>query len=66
MAELSNEYYHLVPQDGYSYERIAPLDDENNLQKEFKKIENLMELELAGRMLAGAQLKIKGVYKHVN
>ncbi len=60
VVSLSNEYYHLIPKDGYAYERIEPLDTMEKLNTEWRHVDSLLEIELATRMLAGAQYRVKG------
>ncbi len=63
ISELTSEYYHLVPRTGYSFERIAPLDNEHMLAQEWDHVDMLLELEVAGKMLTAAQNKVKGRVK---
>ena len=65
---LSNEYFHLVPQSGYIYEKVRPLDTMDELKEKWQHITALLELECASRIVAGAQHKCKGasqiLYSH--
>ena len=58
--KLSNEYFHLIPEEGYSYEKVAPIDDMNRLSEKWKNINTLLELECASRIIAAAQYRCKG------
>ena len=60
ISELTNEYHYLVPSGEFSYERVDPIIDMDGFYKAKKRVENLQELELAGRLLAAAQFKKKG------
>ena len=49
-----------MPQAGYSYEKIRPIDDIDDLRRHMGMIHNLMEYEMLARVIAGAQYRIKG------
>ena len=61
MAKLSSEYYHLVPQKGYAYEKIKPIENARVLREQQGILHNLLEYEVIAKMLAGAQHRIKGL-----
>ncbi len=61
MAKLSSEYYHLVPQSGYAYEKIRPIDRIAMWNQQSGVIQNLLEYEMIAKILAGAQHRIKGL-----
>ena len=60
IAHLSSEFYYLVPQKGYEYERLQPIQDTNTLGRYVEKVENLLELEVSGKILLAAQYRAKG------
>jgi len=60
IAQLSNEFYHLMPRSGFEFERIPILDTSDEVQKEWKNVETLLELEIASKIMAGALYRIKG------
>ncbi|GAB1609603.1 poly [ADP-ribose] polymerase tankyrase-like isoform X2 [Argonauta hians] len=61
IAKLSNEFYHLVPQKGFEYEKIRPIHVKNSLKNQMKIVENLLDYELASRILLGAQHRLKEI-----
>ena len=60
MAKLSSEYYHLVPQKGYAYEKIKPIENARTLRGQRGIVHNLLEYEMIAKMLAGAHYRING------
>ena len=60
ISSLSSEFYYLIPQKGYEYERLLPLDREHTINDHCENIRKLMELEYAGQVLLGAQYRHKG------
>ena len=62
MAKLSSEYYHLVPQEGYAYEKIKPIENARILRQQQGILHNLLEYEMIAKILAGAQFRIKGLF----
>ena len=62
MAKLSSEYYHLVPQRGYAYEKIKPFENTRILREQQGILHNLLEYEMIAKILAGAQYRIKGTF----
>ena len=62
MAKLSSEYYHLVPQRGYAYEKIKPIENTRILREQQGILHNLLEYEMIAKILAGAQYRIKGTF----
>ncbi|CAH1779903.1 unnamed protein product [Owenia fusiformis] len=57
IADLSTDYYSLIPKQGFEYERLAPIDNLHKYSSEFALINNLLEFEVAERVLLGAQLR---------
>ncbi|XP_059175605.1 poly [ADP-ribose] polymerase tankyrase-like [Physella acuta] len=54
IAELSNEYFHLLPCKNFSYEKIRPLDKRQKLMGQMYSISNLLDYEVACKMLLAA------------
>uniref|UniRef100_T1IYM8 Poly [ADP-ribose] polymerase n=1 Tax=Strigamia maritima TaxID=126957 RepID=T1IYM8_STRMM len=54
---MSNRYYQAIPQFGYAYERVQPLDSINSLQTCCDQVDNLAELEVCSQLLLGAQFR---------
>ncbi|XP_067678954.1 poly [ADP-ribose] polymerase tankyrase-like isoform X2 [Haliotis asinina] len=61
IAKLSNEYYQVIPQAGFAYEKIRPLDQLNDLKKQILLVSNLLDYEVASKMLLGAMYREKEV-----
>ncbi|XP_071119721.1 poly [ADP-ribose] polymerase tankyrase-like isoform X1 [Haliotis cracherodii] len=61
IAKLSSEYYQVIPQVGFAYEKIRPLDQLHDLKKQIRLVSNLLDYEVASRMLLGAMYREKEV-----
>ncbi|XP_076464084.1 poly [ADP-ribose] polymerase tankyrase-like isoform X2 [Babylonia areolata] len=57
IASLTNEFYHLVPVGGYEYEAIRPIRDKKVLKEHFRLVADLMDMEVACKILLGSQHK---------
>ena len=55
----------LMPMASYTYERIKPLNDSNDIERHLDALYNLTELADASKILLGAQYRSKGGL-HVN
>lgn len=55
----------LMPMASYTYERIKPLNDSNDIERHLDALYNLTELADASKILLGAQYRCKGGL-HVN
>lgn len=55
VSDLTLEYYQLIPCDGFTLSAMQPLHTMENLQQAQRDTETLIELELAGKILLGAQ-----------
>lgn len=55
----------LMPMASYTYERIKPLNDINDIERHLDALYNLTELADASKILLGAQYRNKGGL-HVN
>ncbi|CAF0916058.1 unnamed protein product [Rotaria sp. Silwood1] len=70
--QYTNEYYTLIPLNGYADEKLAVIDDENSLKAQEKILDDLFELELSYKILLGAQANVKSIspldylYKSMN
>jgi predicted DNA-binding WGR domain protein len=70
--KYTNEYYTIIPLQGYSDEKLKIIDDENLLKNQEKILDDLRELELAYKILLGAQANLKTIspldylYKSMN
>ena len=60
-ARLTSEYLYLVPQHGYEFEKVEPILDLNRLKKQWDTLNTLLEVEMASKVLAGAQLRANGL-----
>jgi hypothetical protein len=54
IAELSNVFYELIPHANFSHDRILPINDNRALQLKMTMINNLIDLEVASKILLGA------------
>jgi predicted DNA-binding WGR domain protein len=57
--KYSNEYYSIVPLKGYSNGKLPIMDNEMLLKNQEKIFDDLLELELAYKILLGAQANLK-------
>ncbi|CAF0960955.1 unnamed protein product [Adineta ricciae] len=70
--QYTNEYYTLVPLNGYSDEKLPILNDEQQLKQQEKMLDDLFDLELTYKILLGAQANLKSIspldylYKSIN
>lgn len=62
IASLTNEFYHLVPVGGFEYEVIRPIRDRAVLKEHLKLVTDLLDMEIASKILLGSQLRLKGSY----
>ncbi|CAF3795485.1 unnamed protein product [Adineta steineri] len=70
--QYTNEYYTLIPLNGYSEEKLPIIDNIEALKAQEKVLDDLFELELSYKMLLGAQANLKNIspldylYKSIN
>lgn len=64
VSDLTLEYYQLIPCEGFTLSAMQPLHTMENLQQAQRDVETLIELELAGKILLGAQYHHSGTYFH--
>ncbi|XP_033735456.1 poly [ADP-ribose] polymerase tankyrase-like [Pecten maximus] len=58
ISKLTNEYYHLIPHQGFTFEKIAPINSYKSLKDHMKVLSDLLDLECASKMLLAAQSKL--------
>lgn len=56
-ADLSNEFYQTLPFGGFHHSQLPIIDNESMFNEFADIIENLMEFEIAGKLLAGAAFR---------
>ena len=61
IADLSNQYYRLLPQKGFEYERVEIMDNHDSLNQRKKNLELLSELEITTRFMLAAMNKKQGM-----
>ena len=54
IAQLSEKYFHIVPRSGFVYAEVHPLNDQNVVKAEMKKLDFLLNFQAATRVLLGA------------
>ena len=54
--KLSNEYYDLIPQMNYNYEKLSPISTEMELDEQLGTINKLTNSQIAVRVLMGANV----------
>merc|ERR1719158_442221 len=57
ISRLSTEYYYLVPKNGYQYEKVTPIDSEDDITKERHRLNVMLEFETSKSLLLGAMLR---------
>ena len=57
IADLSSEYYYLMPKKGFSFTKLPPLDNEYALNDEKSRCLHVLELEVAERLILAARLR---------
>lgn len=60
IASLTNEFYHLVPVGGFEYDVIRPIRDLSVLKEHMRLVADLMDMEVASKILLGSQYRLKG------
>ena len=58
---MSSEYFELIPYHEFSWDKIEPLTNDDQLSNAVQKLTNLMDLELTNRILLGAHYRKKDV-----
>lgn len=62
MSELSSDYFQLIPQKNFVYEKLRPLDREDDYKKQVKLITNLLDFEVSTKMMLGAMFRKNEVH----
>lgn len=58
----SNEYYQLVPQSGYEFEKLEPVSNEKKLEAQLSVVQQLIDYQLTIRVLMGAFYSAKTIH----
>ena len=72
ICKLTNEYYSIIPLQGYGYDRLPIIDSEQAVQAQEQKLEDIFELELSYKILLAAQANLNRIspldylYKSIN
>ena len=72
ICKLTNEYYTIIPLKGYGYEKLPMIDDEEAVNAQERKLDDIFELELSYKILLAAQASLHRMspldylYKSVN
>ncbi len=59
---MSAEYFEVIPHYEFSWDKVEPLTNDDQLSHAVQKLNNLLDLELTNRILLGAQHRIKGEF----
>ncbi|XP_012945468.1 poly [ADP-ribose] polymerase tankyrase [Aplysia californica] len=62
ISQLTNEYYHLVPQYGFEYNTIRPISEKKTLRDHTKVLGELMDIQVANTILLAANLRKTDVH----
>lgn len=54
ISDLSNDFFHVIPQSGYVYEQIKPLDSKDQLQVQIHIVTNLLDYEVVCKIILAA------------
>ncbi|CAF3244348.1 unnamed protein product [Rotaria sp. Silwood2] len=72
IGKLTNEYYSIIPLQGYGDERLPIIDSEQAVKAQEQKLDDILELELSYKILLAAQANLDRVspldylYKSIN
>lgn len=61
MVTKSNEYYELVPSAEYAVEKLAVIDNDNDVQKKLEAIDGLLDIAITSKLILAASLRIKDI-----
>jgi len=70
--QCTNEYYTLLPLNGYSDGKLPVIDNQDQIKKQERMLDDLFDLELSYKILLGAQANLKHIspldylYKSIN
>ncbi|KAL8586753.1 hypothetical protein ACOMHN_061266 [Nucella lapillus] len=62
VSELSSNYFQLIPQKNFVYEKLRPLDRLKDFLRESKLITNLLDFEVSTKMMLGAMYRKTAVH----
>ena len=54
----------MVPVGGFEYDAIRPIRAKNSLKEHFKLVSDLMDMEVASKILLASQHRLKGQFKY--
>ena len=57
ISTLSSEYHFLVPQPGFEYERVPPIEYEHQIEEERKNLDYLLDFSYTEKLLLGAMYR---------
>ena len=60
LADLSNEYYHILPKKDFLYEKVPILNNESAIKEELANLDLLFDIEIATRFMIAAMEKKEG------
>ena len=60
IADLSSEYYLLIPNDSFSYDAMEPLSRTDAVEKALQELADMSDLEFSGNLMLGAQHRVEG------
>ncbi|CAF4799061.1 unnamed protein product, partial [Rotaria sp. Silwood2] len=72
ICNLTNEYYTIIPLQGYGDERLPMIDNEQAVKAQQQKLDDIIELELSYKILLAAQANLNKIspldylYKSIN
>ena len=55
-----------MPQHGYEFEKVQPILNMESLKKQWNALNTLLEVEMASKVLAGAQLRASGTIRRLH
>ena len=63
VCDLSSEYFELIPNADFAFEKMSPLTNTDELSTHAGRLEILIDLATANMILLGAQYQVKGQYQ---
>ena len=57
--ELSSEFFYLMPQTGYAYLKVSPLDNQWEIERQKNRVNHVLEFEVAERLILGSRHRLK-------
>ena len=65
VSDLSSDYFQLIPQKNFVYEKLRPLDTSRTYRMQAKLITNLLDFEVTTKMMLGAMYRRSVSYTHL-